>query len=112
MIKVLEHLSYEERLSSRGVFNLGKRRLSGDLINVCKYLRRGWRQMNEARLFLVKCSDRARSNDRRNFYTNMRKNFFAVMVTEHWNRLPREIVETPSMKIFKTCLDAYLCDLL
>jgi len=34
------------------------------------------------------------------------------MVTEHWNRLPREVVEYPSLEIFKTCLDAYLCDLL
>ena len=32
-------------------------------------------------------------------------------VTEHWNRLPREVVESPSLEIFKTRLDAYLCDL-
>ena len=27
-------------------------------------------------------------------------------------RFPREIVQSPSMEIFKNCLDAYLCDLL
>ena len=32
-------------------------------------------------------------------------------MTEHWNRLHREVVESPSLEIFKTCLDAYLCDL-
>ena len=32
-------------------------------------------------------------------------------VTEHWNRLPREVVESPSLEIFKSHLDAYLCDL-
>ena len=42
----------------------------------------------------------------------MQKNFFTVTVTEHWDRLPREVVEAPSMEIIKTCLDAYLCDLL
>ena len=42
----------------------------------------------------------------------MGENFFTVRVTEHWHRLPREVVESPSMKIFKTHLDAYLCDLL
>ena len=28
-------------------------------------------------------------------------NFFTVRVTEHWNRLPRDVVESPSMEIFK-----------
>ena len=42
----------------------------------------------------------------------MWKNFFTVRVTEHWNRLPREVVESPSMEIFKMWLDAYLCNLL
>lgn len=40
------------------------------------------------------------------------KLLFMVMVTEHWKRLPREVVESPSMEIFKTQLDAYLCHLL
>ena len=41
----------------------------------------------------------------------MRKNFFTVRVTKQWNRLPREVVESPSLEIFKTHLDTYLCDL-
>ena len=39
-------------------------------------------------------------------------NFSTVRVMEHWNRLPWEVVESPSVEIFKTHLDVYLCSLL
>jgi len=39
-------------------------------------------------------------------------NFFSLKVAEQWNRLPRKVVESPSLEIFKTHLDSYLCDLL
>ena len=48
----------------------------------------------------------------RKFQLNMRKNFFPLRVTEPWNRLPREVVESPSLEIFKTHLDKVLCSLL
>ena len=56
MIKGLEHIPYVERLSNLSLFSMGKRR--GDLINVYKYLKGGRRQMDEARLFSVVCSER------------------------------------------------------
>ena len=62
MIKGLENLPYGERLSSLGLFSLGKRQPRGDLINVYKYLKGGGRQRAEAGLFLVVCSNRTRSN--------------------------------------------------
>ena len=72
--------------------------------------------MDLASLFSVVCGDRTRGNghkiEHQKFRTSMRKNFFMVRVTEHWNRLPREVVESPSLEIFKACLDAYLGSLL
>jgi len=85
MIKGLEHLPYEERLSNLGLFSLKKRRLRRNLINLYKYLKGDGRQMDEARLFLVVCSDRTGSNglklEHGKFCTNMQKNFFMVRVT-------------------------------
>ncbi|KFQ40448.1 hypothetical protein N332_05343, partial [Mesitornis unicolor] len=49
--------------------------------------------------------------EHRRFNLNMRKNFFTVRVTEHWPRLPREVVESPSLETFKTHLAVFLCDL-
>ena len=115
MMRGLEHLPYEERLRDLGLFSLEKRRLRGDLINVYKYFKCG-RQRDLANLFSVVCGDRTRGNgqkiDHRKFHTNMRKNFFTMKVTEHWNRLPREVVASPSLEIFKAHLDTYLGSLL
>ncbi|KFV81615.1 hypothetical protein N308_01605, partial [Struthio camelus australis] len=46
------------------------------------------------------------------FHLNLRKNSFTVRMTEHWNRLPGEVVESPSLEIFKSRLDVILGNML
>ena len=61
--------------------------------------------MDEARLFSVVCSNRRKSNGlklaQRKLCTNKQKSFFTVRVTDHWERLPREVVESPPWRSSK-----------
>ena len=61
------------------------------------------------------CSNRTRDKgtklEHRKFHTDTRKNFFTARPMQHWNRLPRDFVKSPSLQLFNTHLDAYVFDL-
>ncbi|KFZ50943.1 hypothetical protein N321_07842, partial [Antrostomus carolinensis] len=42
---------------------------------------------------------------------DIRKKFFTVRVVRHWNRLPKEVVDAPSLEVFKARLDETLSNL-
>ncbi|KFQ56759.1 hypothetical protein N334_13560, partial [Pelecanus crispus] len=115
IIRGLEHLSYEARLRELGLFILEERRLRGDLIAAFQYLKGAYRKDGD-NLFSKACCDRTRRNGfklkKNRFRLDIRKKLFTMRVVRHWNRLPREVVEAPSLETFQVRLDGALSNLM
>jgi len=83
----------------------------GDMIAAFQYLKRSYRKERDGLFSRVYC-DRTRGNgiklEESRSRLNIRKIYFTVRVVRHWNRLPSDVVNAPSLESFKARLDGAL----
>lgn len=111
----LEGMSCEKQLRTLGLPSLEKSRMRGNLITLYSFLRSGAAQ-GGAELFSLVCTDRMSGNGSKlpqeKFRLDIRKHFFSERVVKPWNTLPKELIDAPSLPVFKRHLGNALNDML
>ena len=109
----LREVEYTERLRRLGLFSIQGRLLRADLLKVWKIFHRN---LDER---LVGLFEMARERRTRGHQfkmsipicrTEVKRRSFGVRCVEEWNALPREIVMSSSLELFKSRIDCYLSE--
>ena len=104
-VRGLEYKSDGERLRELGLLSLEE--LRGDFIALYSDLK-GCCE-GGVQPFLPGNRDRTEGNSLRllqgRFRLDISNSFFSGRVVLQWHRLPREVVESPSLEVFQNCMD-------
>lgn len=114
IIRGAENLSYKERLMLQ-LFSLEKWRLQRDCIVAFQNLKGDYKKDGESHFNRAQCNktrgDGFQLKEGR-FRLDLRKKFFRMRLVIHWPRLPREVVDLPSLVTFQVRLDRALTNLI
>ncbi|CAM4671246.1 unnamed protein product [Caretta caretta] len=101
----------ERRLKELGLFSLTKRRLRGDMIALCKYIR-GINTGEGEELFKLSTSVDTRTNGYKlvigKLRLEIRRRFLTIRGVKFWSSLPREAVGAKDLSGFKIKLDKFM----
>uniref|UniRef100_A0A8D2L497 Reverse transcriptase domain-containing protein n=1 Tax=Varanus komodoensis TaxID=61221 RepID=A0A8D2L497_VARKO len=111
LVASLQGMPYEARLRALGLFRLERRRLRGDMLATYRYVRGCHTEVGRD-LFSPAEEGRMRSNGAKlrepRFHLDARKHFLTFRTPRVWNGLPQEVVEAPSVRVFKDRLDMHM----